>query len=126
MQEISGMMGKKTGKGADGVEKGTYYVYILRCRDGSLYTGLTNDLPRRWALHVSGRGAKYTRAHPPEAVATLWRCGDKSAAARLEYAIKAKLTHGQKLALIAEPERVREWFPELEGELIPAEVPEWE
>ena len=57
MQEISGMMGKKTGKGARGVEKGTYYVYILRCRDGSLYTGLTNDLPRRWALHVSGRGA---------------------------------------------------------------------
>ena len=45
------------------MEKGTYYVYILRCRDGSLYTGLTNDLPRRWALHVSGRGAKYTRAH---------------------------------------------------------------
>lgn len=105
MQEISGMMGKKRGKGARGVEKGTYYVYILRCRDGSLYTGLTNDLPRRWALHVSGRGAKYTRAHPPEAVAALWRCGDKSAAARLEYAIKARLTHGEKLALIAEPER---------------------
>ena len=117
-------MGKKRGKGARGVEKGTYYVYILRCRDGSLYTGLTNDLPRRWALHVSGRGAKYTRAHPPEAVAALWRCADKSAAARLEYAIKAKLTHGEKLALIAEPERVAAWFPELAGAFTPAEVPE--
>ena len=95
-----------------------------RCRDGSLYTGLTNDLPRRWALHVSGRGAKYTRAHPPEAVAALWRCGDKSAAARLEYAIKAKLTHGEKLALIAEPERAAAWFPELAGAFTPAEVPE--
>lgn len=124
MQEISGMMGKKRGKGARGVEKGMYYVYILRCRDGSLYTGLTNDLPRRWALHVSGRGAKYTRAHPPEAVAALWRCGDKSAAARLEYAIKAKLTHGEKLALIAEPERAAAWFPELAGAFTPAEVPE--
>ena len=124
MQEISGMMGKKTGKGADGVEKGTYYVYILRCRDGSLYTGLTNDLPRRWALHVSGRGAKYTRAHPPEAVAALWRCADKRAAARLEYAIKAKLTHEEKLALIAEPERAGAWFPELAGAFAPEEVPE--
>lgn len=123
MQEISGMMGKKRGKGARGVEKGTYYVYILRCRDGSLYTGLTNDLPRRWALHVSGRGAKYTRAHPPEAVAALWHCGDKSAAARLEYAIKARLTHGEKLALIARPERVGECLPELAGAFTPAEVP---
>ena len=106
------------------MEKGAYYVYILRCRDGSLYTGLTNDLPRRWALHISGRGAKYTRAHPPEAVAALWRCADKSAAARLEYAIKAKLTHGEKLALIARPERVGECLPELAGAFTPAEVPE--
>ena len=112
MQEISGMMGKKRGKGARGVEKGTYYVYILRCRDGSLYTGLTNDLPRRWALHVSGRGAKYTRAHPPEAVAALWRCGDKSAAARLEYAIKKHLSHQQKQGLAAAPETLEELLPQ--------------
>ena len=112
MQEISGMMGKKVGKGARGVEKGTYYVYILRCRDGSLYTGLTNDLPRRWALHVSGRGAKYTRAHLPEAVAALWRCGDKSAAARLEYAVKT-LPRAAKLALLDVPEQVGQVFPAL-------------
>ena len=118
MQEISGMMGKKVGKGARGVEKGTYYVYILRCRDGSLYTGLTNDLPHRWALHVSGRGAKYTRAHPPEAVAALWRCGDKITASRLEYAIKAKLTHGQKETLAAAPGRIWEWFPALLAEAV--------
>ena len=62
--------------------------------------------------------------HPPEAVAALWRCADKSAAARLEYAIKAKLTHGEKLALIAEPERAAAWFPELAGAFTPAEVPE--
>ena len=101
-----------------------YYTYIVRCADHTLYTGWTTDLKRRLALHNSGRGAKYTRAHPPEAVAALWRCGDKSAAARLEYAIKAKLTHGEKLALIAEPERAAAWFPELAGAFTPAEVPE--
>lgn len=42
-----------------------YYVYMLRCRGGSLYTGMTNDVARRMAMHCSGRGAKYTRAHPP-------------------------------------------------------------
>ena len=70
-----------------------YYVYILRCRDGSLYTGITNDVAHRLRLHRSGKGAKYTRAHPPEAVAAVWRCGGKAEAARLEYAIKATLTH---------------------------------
>ena len=101
-----------------------WWVYMLECRDGTLYTGCTDDIPRRLAAHNSGRGAKYTRAHPPEAVVALWRCGDKSAAARLEYAIKAKLTRGEKLALIAEPERAAAWFPELAGAFTPAEVPE--
>ena len=64
-----------------------YYVYMLRCRGGSLYTGMTNDVARRMAMHCSGRGAKYTRAHPPEALAALWRCGDKITASRLEYAV---------------------------------------
>ena len=101
-----------------------WWVYMLRCRDGSLYTGVTTDVERRFAQHRAGTGAKYTRAHPPEAVAALWRCGDKSVAARLEYAIKAKLTHGEKLVLIAEPERAAAWFPELAGVFTPAEVPE--
>lgn len=83
-----------------------YYVYMLRCRGGSLYTGMTNDVARRMAMHCSGRGAKYTRAHPPEALAALWRCGDKITASRLEYAIKAKLTHGQKETLAAAPGRI--------------------
>ena len=93
------------------MEKGTYYVYILRCRDGSLYTGLTNDLPRRWALHVSGRGAKYTRAHPPEALAALWQAEDHAAAARLEALIK-RLPRSRKLALIAAPAEVEKVFGE--------------
>ena len=80
-----------------------YYVYMLRCRGGSLYTGVTTDPARRYGQHCAGKGAKYTRAHPPETMAALW----------LEYAIKAKLTHGQKETLAAAPEGIGAWFPEL-------------
>ena len=89
------------GKGARGVEKGTYYVYILRCRDGSLYTGLTNDLPRRWALHVSGRGAKYTRGRGPVMLRYCEEAMDKPAALRREAALK-RLSRAEKLRLIRE------------------------
>ena len=77
-----------------------YLVYILRCGDGSLYTGITNDLPRRLAAHSSGRGAKYTRSRLP--VALVWQEAqpDKSAALRRERQIKA-LSRAEKLQLIA-------------------------
>lgn len=91
-----------------------YYVYVLECRDGSLYAGMTNDLRRRMTLHTAGRGAKYTRSHPPRALAGLWRCGGRTAAARLEYAFKT-LQRAQKQALLAAPERVTEVFPALAG-----------
>lgn len=91
-----------------------YYVYVLVCRDGSLYTGMTNDLRRRMALHTAGRGAKYTRAHPPAALAGLWRCDGRTAAARLEYAFKT-LTRARKLALLAAPQQVGEVLPTLAG-----------
>lgn len=91
-----------------------YYVYVLECRDGSLYAGMTNDLRRRMALHTAGRGAKYTRSHPPRVLAGLWRCGGRTAAARLEYAFKT-LQRAQKRALLAAPERVTEVFPALAG-----------
>ena len=103
--------------GYDGGRKGAaplYFVYVLVCRDGSLYTGMTNDLRRRMALHMTGKGAKYTRAHPPQALAGLWRCGGRTAAARLEYAVKT-LPRARKLALLAAPEQVGEVFPALAG-----------
>ena len=62
-----------------------YYVYMLRCRGGSLYTGMTNDVARRMAM---------------------------------QYAIKAKLTHGQKETLAAAPGRIGEWFPALPAEAV--------
>ena len=89
--------------------------YRIRDAAGSIaYVGETNDLRRRMALHMTGKGAKYTRAHPPQALAGLWRCGGKTAAARLEYAVKT-LPRARKLALLAAPEQVGEVFPALAG-----------
>lgn len=76
-----------------------YVVYILRCGDGTLYTGCTNDLARRLAAHSAGRGAKYTRARLPVALVYQEPAADRSQALRREAAIKA-LSRVQKLALI--------------------------
>ena len=92
-----------------------YYIYMLRCRDGSLYTGVTTDVERRFAQHRAGTGAKYTRAHPPEALAALWQAEDHAAAARLEALIK-QLPREKKLALVrreADPESLL--APRLQG-----------
>ena len=84
--------------GYDGRRKGAeplYWVYVLVCRDGSLYTGMTNDLRRRMALHMTGKGAKYTRARGAGGFAYLELCADKCAALRREYALK-QLPKAQK------------------------------
>lgn len=76
-----------------------YYVYILRCGDGSLYTGYTDDVARRLSVHQSGKGAKYTRSRLPVELAHQEELPDKSAALRREAEIK-KMTRAQKLRLI--------------------------
>lgn len=75
------------------------FVYMLRCKDGSLYTGWTNDLEHRLAMHNSGRGAKYTRGRGPVELVYSEELPDKEAALRRECAIK-KLRREQKLALL--------------------------
>ena len=77
----------------------TYWVYIVRCADGTLYTGCTNDLSRRLAAHNAGKGAKYTRSRRPVELVYREKVPDKSAALRREAAIKG-LSRGEKLALI--------------------------
>ena len=76
-----------------------WFVYILRCGDGSLYTGTTNDVAGRVVTHNAGKGAKYTRARLP--VELVWRRKvlGRSMALRLEAKIK-KLTRAQKLLLL--------------------------
>ncbi len=76
------------------------FVYMLRCADGSLYTGSTTDLDRRLAAHQSGRGAKYTRSRLPVELVYREEAPDWSAALRREAAIK-RLPRARKLELIA-------------------------
>ena len=77
-----------------------YLVYILRCGDGTLYTGCTNDLDRRLRAHQAGRGAKYTRSRRPVELVYREAVPDRSAALRREAAIK-RMDRRAKLALIA-------------------------
>lgn len=76
-----------------------WFVYILRCADGSLYTGITTDVERRVAQHDEGRGAKYTRGRGPfEVVATVGPF-DRSAALRLEAQVK-RATPDKKVSVL--------------------------
>ena len=86
-----------------GKEKGAgpvpWYVYILRCGDGTLYTGATDDVGRRLAAHRAGRGAKYTRGRGPLELVYVEEQPDKSAALRREWEIK-RLRREQKEQMI--------------------------
>lgn len=76
-----------------------WIVYILRCADGSLYTGVAIDLPARLATHRAGKGARYTRSRLPLRLVYQEPARDRSAALRRELAIK-RLTRPEKQALI--------------------------
>ena len=78
------------------------YIYILRCADGSLYTGVTADLQKRFRQHagLEKGGAKYTAAHPPVCYAAVWETESRGDALRLEARIK-RMERREKLALIA-------------------------
>ncbi|HET9987198.1 MAG TPA: GIY-YIG nuclease family protein [Kofleriaceae bacterium] len=76
----------------------SYYVYLLRCADDTLYCGITNDVAARIAAHANGTGARYTRGRGPLELVLARRCRDKGSALRLEYKIK-QLDRRDKLAL---------------------------
>ncbi len=101
------------------------YVYIVKCSDGTLYTGITKDIQKRMKTHLSGGrdGAKYTKSHKIEQLLTLWYCEEYNHAAKLEYAVKKTLTRAEKLALVENPHLLYEVFPKLslyEYTLIPS------
>lgn len=80
-------------------DSGNWQVYVVRCRDGSLYTGITRNIPKRMTAHNGGVGAKYTRSRLPVELAYSESVSDKSAALRREAAIKS-LSRAEKMLLI--------------------------
>ncbi len=83
-----------------------WYVYILRCRDDTLYTGMTDDLQRRLDAHNAGKGAKYTRGRGPVELVYREKMESATDARKREYRIK-QLTRAQKLDLIETKEKER-------------------
>ena len=81
-------------------ESEKWFVYIVECRDKSLYTGITNNLEKRLNKHNSGKGAKYTRARKPVSLKYYEEVDSKSIALKREIAIK-KLSKNQKIKLIS-------------------------
>ena len=81
-----------------GMKTSKWFLYVLRCADGTLYTGVTTDLARRVTEHNSGRGARYTAGRRPVALLAAWRFPDRGAAQRAEARFR-RLSQARKLAL---------------------------
>lgn len=77
-----------------------WVVYVLECGDGTLYTGISDDMERRLRLHAQGKGAKYTRGRGPLTLRYREQCPDHSTALKREAQIK-RLARKEKLALCA-------------------------
>ncbi len=69
-------------------ERPSWFLYLIECVDGSIYTGIAIDVEARFAAHVSGKGARYTRTHPPARVLVSVEYPDRSSALKAEYRIK--------------------------------------
>lgn len=81
---------------------GMWYVYLIECRNGSWYAGITNDLEARYAAHAAGKGARYTRANPPVRLLGSRPFPDRASASRAEHEVKS-LPRAKKLAWLAAP-----------------------
>ncbi|CAN0622650.1 putative endonuclease [Burkholderia multivorans] len=78
----------------------SWYLYLIECADGSVYTGITTDVAARFDEHAAGKGARYTRSRKPRAVLASFPLADRSSASRAEYWVK-RLTPAQKRELAA-------------------------
>ncbi|AOD14042.1 GIY-YIG nuclease family protein [Xanthomonas fragariae] len=80
-----------------------WHLYLLLCRNGSYYAGITNDVERRFQAHLRGTGARYTRANPPLGMLASRTYPDRASASRAEWALKRQ-PRARKLAwLLAQP-----------------------
>lgn len=118
LDENAGKQDENTDKNID-AKRQRAFVYIVKCEDGSLYTGITKDLKKRMGdhYHKTGKGAKYTRSHKITNVMMVWEAVSYSSAAKLEYRIK-RLVREEKLKIIASPEEgLKDLVPELREEI---------
>lgn len=76
-----------------------YFVYMLGCVDGNLYTGMAVDVKKRFSEHLRGKGARYTRAHKPMEIVYIEKCKSRSVALKREIQIKS-LSRAKKLELV--------------------------
>ncbi|WP_293715440.1 MULTISPECIES: GIY-YIG nuclease family protein [unclassified Stenotrophomonas] len=83
--------------------KGSWFLYLLECRDGSYYAGISTDVEARFQAHMAGKGARYTRAHPPLRILASRPYADRSAASRAEWQLK-QLPRIRKLAWLERTE----------------------
>ena len=81
--------------------KGNWYVYIVECSDGTLYTGISNNVDKRMKEHNAGTASRYTRGRRPVKLLAKWDCADRSHASKMEYKIKG-LAREAKLKSITE------------------------
>jgi len=77
-----------------------WFLYLLECADGSIYTGITTDVEARFLAHQTGKGARYTRTHPPVKILGSFSYPDRSSASKAEYRVK-QLSAAQKRSLIS-------------------------
>lgn len=87
--QINGMpVNPSIGEKSEAPEQPPWFLYLIECLDGSIYTGIAIDVAARFAAHASGKGARYTRTHPPARVLVSVEYPDRSSALKAEYRIK--------------------------------------
>jgi putative endonuclease len=89
-------------------QSNAHHVYVVRCANGSLYTGYTKDIEARIAAHNEGKGGRYTRAYRPVELIASWSFATKREALQIEYRIK-QLPRQKKIELVQQPE-IPKWL----------------
>lgn len=96
----------------------TWFLYLLECRDGSIYTGIAVDVAARYTAHEKGKGARYTRSHPPRRLLAMIEYADRSTASKAEYAMK-RLSAVEKRGFCLQRNLL--WTLHLPGRALPGE-----
>ena len=79
----------------------SWFLYVIECRDGSFYTGIAIDPEARYAAHCAGKGARYTRSHPPRRLLVTLVFPDRSSASKEEYRVKRMSTEDKRRFVLA-------------------------